>query len=623
MKHMNRILALALALIMVLGLATTAYAADETYTLTLNDALEGHTYTAYQIFTGDLNESTLSNIVWGKGVTAEGQAALGDAAAKAVSLTTTAKAEAFADEVAEYLGTEAGSVKIAEGETTGKIPGLKPGYYLVRNTAVPVDGAYTDYILIVVKDTEANVKAEVPESDKEIKGDNNSIEGDIAADGESDNVSIGSKIEYNLTGKVPAVAPTYDYYYFIFNDTLSKGLTFNNDVIVWIDADDDGELDEAEKLTAGTDYNVYTETTKDKETNIKVAMLKAKSLAGKTINVTYTATLNEHAVIGEVEGNPNSLHIDFSNNPNFDYDGTEKPGKPGLPDEGQNVPTGKTPEDTVRTYTTGLKLIKVDENGNTLTGAEFKIEGDNLVEILTVETVNYKEDAKGEYWKLNDDTYTKTAPQTEDKMEEKTSRDSGYVKTDDADRDGYITVGGEGYAIANAEELAGSVKLYKLIKANADLYASTEIKYAIDTVTYTQKNAVAEKTYTQEVGADGTLILAGLGEGTYTITETKTPAGYNSLTGPITVKIEWTEPNTEDGSDHDCEWKATYTYGSATSSLNMNAGGIFELKIENQSGSTLPSTGGMGTTLFYAFGGLLIAAAVVMLVTKKRMASAK
>ena len=623
MKHMNRILALALALIMVLGLATTAYAADETYTLTLNDALEGHTYTAYQIFTGDLNESTLSNIVWGEGVTEAGRTALGDAAAKAVSLKTTAEAEKFADEVAKYLGTEAGSVIIAEGETTGKIPGLKPGYYLVRNTAVPVDGAYTDYILIVVKDTEANVKAEVPESDKEIKGDNNSIEGDIAADGESDNVSIGSKIEYNLTGKVPAVAPTYKYYYFIFNDTLSKGLTFNNDVIVWIDANNDGEIDEAEKLTADTDYKVYTETTKDKETNIKVAMQDAKSLAGKTINVTYTATLNEHAVIGEVEGNPNSLHIDFSNNPNFDYDGTEHPDKPGLPDEGKDVPTGKTPEDTVRTYTTGLKLIKVDENRNTLTGAEFKIEGDNLVEILTVETVNYKEDTNGDFWKLKDKTYTKTAPQTEDKMEEKTSRDSGYVKTDDADRDGYITVGGVGYATANAEELASSVTLYKLIKANSDQYASTETKYAIDTVTYTQKNAITGQTYTKVVGADGTLILAGLGEGTYTITETKTPAGYNSLTGPITVEIKWTAPNTEDGGVHDCEWEAAYTYGSVNGSLNMNAGGIFELEIVNQSGSTLPSTGGMGTTLFYAFGGLLMAAAVVMLVTKKRMASAK
>jgi LPXTG-motif cell wall-anchored protein len=328
-------------------------------------------------------------------------------------------------------------------------------------------------------------------------------------------------------------------------------------------------------------------------------------------------------VIGEVEGNPNSLHIDFSNNPNFDYDGTQNPGKPGLPDEGKDVPTGKTPEDTVRTYTTGLKLIKVDENGNTLTGAEFKIEGDNLVEILTVETVNYKEDANGEYWKLNDNTYTKTAPQTEDKMEKKTSRDSGYVKTDDTARDGYITVGGEGYAIANAEELAGTVTLYKLIEANADLYESTETKYAIDTVTYTQKNAVTGQTYTKEVGADGTLILAGLGEGTYTITETKTPAGYNSLTGPITVEIKWTEPNTEDGGDLDCEWEAAYTYGSATGSLNMNAGGIFELEIENQSGSTLPSTGGMGTTLFYAFGGLLVAAAVVLLVTKKRMASAQ
>lgn len=89
------------------------------------------------------------------------------------------------------------------------------------------------------------------------------------------------------------------------------------------------------------------------------------------------------------------------------------------------------------------------------------------------------------------------------------------------------------------------------------------------------------------------LVLNGLDAGTYCLEETKAPDGYNKLTDPVTVTI------TEDGK-----------VSGATD------GTVY---VSNNAGATLPSTGGMGTTLFYVIGGGLMVAAVVLLVTKKRM----
>ena len=123
MKHIKKLASLLLALVMVLSLAVTAFADEPTtYSITINNSTAGHTYEAYQIFTGDLatNEAgnkVLSNIVWGSGVSEAGQTALGDAAAKAETLKTEADAKAFAKAVAPYLTTAAGS---ANTGTDGK-----------------------------------------------------------------------------------------------------------------------------------------------------------------------------------------------------------------------------------------------------------------------------------------------------------------------------------------------------------------------------------------------------------------------------------------------------------------------------------------------------------------------
>lgn len=106
----------------------------------------------------------------------------------------------------------------------------------------------------------------------------------------------------------------------------------------------------------------------------------------------------------------------------------------------------------------------------------------------------------------------------------------------------------------------------------------------------------------------GNIKLEGLDAGTYYLEETTAPTGYNKLTAPITVKIESTLPPIASA-------KATYEVKYGTEKTGANN----RVPVFNQAGVELPSTGGMGTTLFYVLGGGLMVAAVVLLVTKKRM----
>lgn len=96
---------------------------------------------------------------------------------------------------------------------------------------------------------------------------------------------------------------------------------------------------------------------------------------------------------------------------------------------------------------------------------------------------------------------------------------------------------------------------------------------------------------------DGRFTIQGLDADTYYLTETKQPDGYNKLSAPVKIVIK------EDG---------TITIGDATDTVD-------EVGVENKSGSILPSTGGMGTTLFYIFGAILVIGSGVVLITKKRM----
>lgn len=515
MKHSKKLASLLLALVMALSLAVTAFADESTtYSITINNSTAGHTYEAYQIFTGDLatNEAgnkVLSNIVWGSGVSEAGQTALGDAAAKAETLKTEADAKAFAKAVAPYLTTAAGS---ANTVTDGKyvISGLAAGYYLVKDQDGSLTGdadAYTEYIIKVVSDTTATPKSSVPTVEKKVKDTNDST--GVTSDWQdSADYDIGDSIPFQLKATLANNVSSYTTYKVVFHDTLSKGLTYNNDAKVYI---------------GGTETNGFTVTatvSADGTTTLTVSCDDVKALgAGNSsvITVEYTVKLNENAVLGSA-GNPNEVYLEYSNNPNKSENG--------------NNETGETPKDVVIVFTYKTIINKVDSENAPLTGAAFKLE----------KLIKGKDGAAGTWTTVKEFTVDET------------------------------------------------------------------------TTSFT---------------------FSGLDDGQYKLTETKTPAGYNTI-DPIYFVIEATHDATADtpaltvlkayltdeNGNKKTEVKDGETVNIDLGTVDLTAGSI-TTTVVNKSGSELPSTGGIGTTIFYVLGGVLVLAAVVLLVTKKRMSGAE
>ena len=509
MKHIKKLASLLLVLVMVFALATTAFAEETTYSITINNSAKDHTYEAYQIFTGDLSGTTLSNIVWGSGVSEAGQTALGDAAAKAETLKTEADAKAFAKAVAPYLTTAAGS---ANTVTDGKyvISGLAAGYYLVKDQDGSLTGdndSYTEYIIQVVGNVTATPKSDVPEVQKKVKDINDSTDTTKTDWQDSADYDIGDSIPFQLKATLADNVFSYTTYKVVFHDTLSKGLTYNNDAKVYID---------------GTETNGFavTATVNADGTTLTVSCDDVKALNAvnsSAITVEYTAKLNENAVLGSA-GNPNEVYLEYSNNPNKSEKG--------------NNETGETPKDVVIVFTYKTIINKVDSENKPLTGAAFKLE--------------------------------------------------------------------------------------KLIKGKDG---------AADTWTTVKESTVDETTTS--------FTFSGLDDGQYKLTETKTPVGYNTI-DPIYFVIEATHDETADAptlktlnayltdanGNKQTEMKDGESVNIDLGTVDLTAGSI-TTTVVNKSGSKLPSTGGIGTTIFYVLGGVLVLAAVVLLVTKKRMSGAE
>jgi len=116
-------------------------------------------------------------------------------------------------------------------------------------------------------------------------------------------------------------------------------------------------------------------------------------------------------------------------------------------------------------------------------------------------------------------------------------------------------------------------------------------------------------------------IFKGLDDGEYTLTETVTPEGYNTIE-PITFTVTATHGTEWDGEGVRGDLITAFTGNAASGEITFTPDkgtGALTTNVINKSGTVLPSTGGMGTTVFYVVGGGLMAVAVVLLVTKKRM----
>lgn len=147
-----------------------------------------------------------------------------------------------------------------------------------------------------------------------------------------------------------------------------------------------------------------------------------------------------------------------------------------------------------------------------------------------------------------------------------------------------------------SKPLAGAkFKLYTNSNCNEE---STALKFNLNNNNKYRYDSTNGKTVLTSLETTGRIDIEGLEAGTYYLKEIEAPKGYNLLKNPVTIKI-------------DSEGKIF-----VNNSTTENTG---DVKVENKTGTVLPSTGGMGTTMIYLIGGVLVLGSGVVLVTKRRV----
>lgn len=492
MKQMKKFASLLLVLVMVFAMmSVTAYAAG-TNTITVKNAVSGQKYELYKILDLSVNDdhtaySYTVNSAWadffktpdGKGLTYVSIDTLGY-----VTWKDNADVAAFAKD-AEAFAKDLTAVYTITATADGGITfsDLEAGYYLVTSTL----GTKA-----TVGTTPGNPNPEIQEKNQ-VPTNVKTVEEDSTPGvyGSTNDADIGQTVNFKSTITAKPGAENY-----VFEDTMSAGLTYKNDAKVYTDEAMTTEL-------AAGNYTVDNNPGGGKTFTITFKQSYLDTITAETkLYVKYSATLNENAKVG-LEGNENKSTLKYGDVNN----------------------TKSTPDSKTTTYT----------------------------------------------WEINVYKYTMV----------KVSESAAETEK----------------ALANAEFI-----LYKDVKNNNDsitrYYATAA---AIDGgyrfTEWTTDKEAATKFITPD---SGKFAIKGLDSDTYYLEETTAPAGYNMLKDPVKVII-------------DANGNVTYGEDDTTASPDV--------KVLNQSGPELPSTGGMGTTIFYVLGSLLVVAAGVLLVTKKRMGS--
>ena len=494
MKLFKKIAAIMLSIMMVLGMASVVSAEGTgatAGTITISKVAPGATYKIYRIL--DLESYSENNYAY-----------------KLREETPSSPWKAFIENKTDYVDINNGYVtwkadqdvkifaKLAlahANETTNNITpdgemtvsadaqtaptsivflNLPLGYYLIDS------GAGTLCLLDTTNpDINIEEKNGVPSVEKKVSSEQNGTYG------QSNSANIGDKVYFQTTITAQQGAQNY-----VLHDKMDTGLTFT-DSSVAVKFKSGGT---EKNLTKNTEYTLTTSGLTDGCTfEIAFTQTFCDTLkADDQIIVTYSATLNESAVIAGV-GNKNETWLKYGENSNTTHDTT-----------------------TTKTYSIPVfKYTKEGTDDKALAGAKFTLSknanGDNPIKLVSVSK--------------NDTT-------------------------------------GDIYRVAKENEAEGVTK-------------------------------ITEVTTT----ASGKFTIQGLDADTYYLTETQQPAGYNKLSASIKVVIS------EEGK---------ITIGTPGTEVT-------EVKVENKTGSRLPSTGGSGTTLIYILGAILVLGSSVVLITKKRM----
>ena len=316
-----------------------------------------------------------------EGLTGVTDANVNDKANAYVSKLTGDALIAFATKASNWAQTKTNNIQadktatVPTGATNNKytatFTGLDYGYYVVAvpgATLANASGQYATLVSVDRTNVTANIKGDLPTVDKKVQ---------VGGTGkDATDAKIGDTLTFTLTSTIPDMS-AYDTYTFNFKDTLSKGLTFERVTSVTVDG-------VAAPLTVGTDYTVTTPTAPDNTLTVAMNDFKNKQQAnaGKKITVTYTATLNENAVVGGA-GNTNSAKIQYSNDPSTNGTGESEPSK-------------------VRVFTYGFTVDKYtgdkyDNAATRLAGAEFTLALKNGTAISFVQVAAGSETANAVY----------------------------------------------------------------------------------------------------------------------------------------------------------------------------------------------------------------------------------
>lgn len=501
MKLIKKMLAIMFAFMMVVGMGTKVNAEENGSTtesagkITINNAMAGQTYSIYKVLELESYDkvnglysykpATDWNSFFDSTIDEDTQKPKGAGSAYItidsngyatwIAGITDADKATFAKLALEYAKNKP-ITPVTEKKIENKtleFKGLEFGYYLVDSSVGALCGLDTTNPNATI-----NEKNGTPTVEKKVKEDSTN------EFGLSNTADIGQTVEFQTTITAQAGAQNY-----VLHDKMDVGLTFNNDIQITLNSYK--VKNDSYNILLKSNSTPGTKPLDDCTFEIDFSETFCNSLkADDQIIVSYSATLNENAVVGNA-GNKNDTWLKYGN-------GT---------DTAHSTTTTKTYEIPV------FKHAKKDNVENGLAGAKFTLYSDkeckNPISLV-------KEADKSVYHRA---TTNESSNSTIKKITEITTDNTGIFK------------------------------------------------------------------------------ITGLDADTYYLTEIEAPKGYNKLASAINVKI-------------DSNGKI-YLNGSK----NANAG---DVKVENKTGTLLPSTGGMGTTMIYMAGAILVIASGIVLVSKKK-----
>ena len=431
MKNMLRIASLVLALMMVF--AVTAFAEGETGSITINDAVVGQTYTIYQIL--DLESYNASANAYAYKATTAWNTFINSDAIKGTYVEVDAQgyvtwkdgadAAAFAKAAQMYAkdNSIANQGSVTATTTTVSFTSLDLGYYLVDTTLGTLCSLDTTNPDVVMEE-----KNEVPTNVKTVEEDS------TGNYGEKNDADIGQTVNFKSTITAQAGAENY-----VFHDTMSAGLTYTGVTGITLqDATATATVD-------ASNYTVVTEGLTDGCTfEVRFTQAFCDTLkANDQIVISYTATLNENAVIAG-EGNPNTSKVSYGDSSNTKY----------------------TPDSQTKTYTWDVDVFKYTMNGETetaLAGATFTLsknsDGSNPIALISKGNNVYRVAKTGTVTEITTDA-------------------TGKFTIAGLDADTYYLT--ETAAPAGYNKLAGPVTV--VIGANGAVNATTEAPQGVDEV---------------------------------------------------------------------------------------------------------------------------------------------